>query len=186
MTREKNTTDKASDGQRDVAGRNAASTGISASGTSGEARGQSAEGDAPVGTQLAAALQSGLDSTTIDAKSTTLDKPDAELKAALLTDVRTEERRMAQEAARAEGGDEVDGKATSRLEAIAKRVRAAQKELDEAMRKRDAARDEYDEEVDRQSAAGNRPHGETVADYFKAADAQRAEEAELRRRALSR
>ncbi|TXN72393.1 hypothetical protein [Methylobacterium sp. WL6] len=57
------------DGQDDVEGRNAASAEAN--------RGQSAEGDAPAGTQMEARIRTAADSS-VSPKSSTLQNPDAE------------------------------------------------------------------------------------------------------------
>ena len=161
------------DGQADVAGRNAAST--------AEAnRGQSAEGDKPAGTQMEAAHQSAVDSS-VSPKSSTLQRPDAEIRADLTQDVNTANREKMQAEVRAGEGS----RDLKKLQALHQEVADAQSEVDAAVKKRDAARDAYDREAEAHAVAGGRQLGETLTDYFAAADKQAREDAEYRRRALA-
>lgn len=165
---------KAADGQKDVAGRNAASTAQTEAN-----RGQSAEGDAPAGTQLEAAIQTAADSS-VSPKSSTLQNPDAEVRADLTKDVLTANREAMQAEVRAgEGSDD-----HKKLEKLHQAVADAQDEVNEAVRKRDAARDEYDRQAEEIAVAGGRPFGSIASDYFAAADKQAKEDAELRKRQL--
>lgn len=160
------------DGQADVAGRNAAST--------AEAnRGESAEGDAPAGTRLEAAHQTAADSS-VSPHSSTLQRPNAEIRADLTQDVLTANRERMQAEVRAGSGSTDVGK----LQKLHQEVADAQEEVDAAIAKRDAARDAYDREAEAHAVAGGRAFGETAADYFAAADKHLAEEAKLRQARL--
>lgn len=160
------------DGQADVAGRNAASAEAN--------RGQSAEGDPPAGTQLEARLQTAVDSS-VSPKSSTLQSPDAEIRADLTQDVNTANREAMQAEVRA-GEGSTEG--LSKLQDLHQAVADAQGEVDAAVRKRDAARDAYDREVEAQAVASSRPFGELVAQAFASADKRAAEDAALRRKQL--
>ncbi len=159
---------KADDGQEDVAGRNAASTATAN-------RGESAEGAAPAGTRLDAALQSAVDSS-VSPKSSTLQRPDAELRADLTQDVLTANREAMQLEIRAGGGSDD----LTKLQRFHQDVADSQDEVDAAIAKRDAARDAYDREAEAHAVRGNRRFGEVIADYHAAADKQAADEARLR------
>jgi hypothetical protein len=162
------------DGQDDVAGRNAASAEAN--------RGQSAEGDPPAGTQMEARLQTAADSS-VSPKSSTLQNPDAEIRADLTQDVLTANREAMQAEIRA-GNGSTDG--LDKLQELHQAVADAQGEVDAAIEKRNTARDAYDREVEAQAVAGERPFGELIAAAHAAADKRAAEEAELRKRQLAR
>lgn len=155
------------DGQADVAGRNAAST--------------SAEGETNAKTQLAAREQTAADSS-VSPKSSTLQNPDAEIRADLTQDVLTANREQMQKEVREGNGSPNADK----LQTLHQSVADAQIEVDAAIRKRDAARDAYDREAEAVAVGSARPFGELVASYHAAADKQAAEEAELRKRQLAR
>lgn len=166
-------TKKAGDGQEDVAGRNAAAAEAN--------RGQSAEGDAPAGTQMEARLQTAADSS-VSPKSSTLQNPDAEIRADLTQDVLTANREAMQAEVRGGKGSTAG---LSKLQELHQAVADAQGEVDAAVKKRDAARDDYDREVEAQAVASARPFGELVAAAHAAADKRAADEASLRKRQLS-
>lgn len=158
---------KASDGQKDVAGRNAAST--------------SAEGETNDKTQFQAREQTAVDSS-VSPKSSTLQNPDAEIRGDLTQDVLTANREAMQAEVR-EGKGSPNG---DKLHGLHQAVADAQKAVDAAIRERDAARDAYDREAEAVAVGSARPFGQLVADYHAAADKQAAEEAELRKRQLAR
>lgn len=174
MPPRKNDDTNQTDGQDDVAGRNAASAEAN--------RGQSAEGDAPAGTQMEARLQTAVDSS-VSPKPSTLQSPDAEIRADLTQDVLTANREAMQAEVRA-GKGSTDG--LSKLQDLHQAVADAQGEVDAAIEKRNAARDAYDREVEAQAVASAQPFGELVAAAHAAADKRAAEEAELRKRQLAR
>lgn len=163
----------AASGQDDVAGRNAASAEAN--------RGQSAEGDAPAGTQLEASLQTAVDSS-VSPKSSTLQSPDAEIRADLTQDVNTANREAMQAEVRAGGGSTSD---LPKLQGLHQAVADAQAEVDAAIEKRNAARDAYDREVEAQAVASARPFGELVAEAFAAADKEAEDAAKLRKKQLA-
>lgn len=174
MPPRKNDDTTQADGQEDVAGRNAASAEAN--------RGQSAEGDAPAGTKLEAAQQTAADSS-VSPKSSTLQSPDAEIRADLTQDVLTANREAMQAELRSgEGSKESLGK----LQELHQAVADAQAEVDAAIEKRNAARDAYDREVEAQAVSSGRPFGELIAQAFAAADKEAADDAALRKKALAR
>lgn len=167
------TDDTTQDGQDDVAGRNAASAEAN--------RGQSAEGDPPAGTQMEARLQTATDSS-VSPKSSTLQNPDAEIRADLTQDVLTANREAMQAEIRASEGS-TEG--AEKLQELHQAVADAQGEVDTAIRKRDAARDAYDREVEAQAVSSSRPFGELVAQAFAAADKEAEDAAKLRKKQLA-
>lgn len=176
-------TGAATDGQADVASRNAASAtaGRRDAARRAEAGGVSAEGDPPAGTQMEAATQTAADSS-VSPKSSTLQNPDAEIRADLTQDVNTANREAMQAEVRASGGSTAG---LSKLQELHQTVADAQGEVDAAIEKRNAARDAYDREVEAQAVRSSRPFGELVAEAFAAADKENADAAKLRQKQLA-
>lgn len=161
------------DGQDDVEGRNAASVEAN--------RGQSAEGDPPVGTQMEARLKTAADSS-VSPKSSTLQNPDAEIRADLTQDVLTANREAMQAEVRAGSGSAPN---LSKLQELHQAVADAQVEVDAAIEKRNAARDAYDREAEAQATGSFQSFGELVAAAHAAADKENEEAVRLRKKQLA-
>ena len=138
------------DGQTDVAGRNAAST--------------SAEGDVNANTQLQAREQTAADSS-VSPKSSTLQNPDAEIRADLTQDVLTANRTLVSEQILASGGSPENA---DKMQALHQAVADAQVKVDAAIAERNAARDAYDREAEAQAVGGATDFGSQISGYQKA------------------
>ena len=147
------------DGQADVAGRNAAST--------------SAEGETNTKTQVEAREQTAADSS-VPPKSSTLQSPDAEIRADLTQDVLTANRTAMSEEILAAGGSPENADKMQRLHQA---VADAQAEVDAAIVKRNAARDAYDREAEAQAVGGSTSFGQQVSGYQAAQAAARDRQA---------
>lgn len=109
---------------------------------------------------------------SVKPKSQTIQNPDAEMRADLATDVRTQQRERMRREVREAGEGAPDAEEMVNL---GDAVDSAQRKVDEAIRERDAARDAYDRAAERANI-GIRPE-QAAVDYVASQQRQREEAA---------
>jgi hypothetical protein len=154
---------------------------VSAAGNDASQVASDAEGRTGAKTQMQARRRSAADSS-VSPKSSTIQNPDAELRADLTQDVLTANREAMQAEIRA-GEGSTEG--LKKLQELHQAVADAQSEVDLAINKRNEARDAYDREVEAQAVGTSRPFGELIAAAHAAADRENEEAAKLRKKQLA-